>query len=171
MNEVIPKIKNALAKIKHKELLIAVILIVILFLLYFSGKNSLFSFFSSDATFEESEQTEYGYCEKMTLDVTEAVKLLTNSDQCKVIINWSDDGESVIAYTTTVNSGGESKTPQLVTVNGVSSPIVLKETHPVAVSVAVVCPKNTSTETKLNIKYLISTLLQADINNIAIYSC
>lgn len=171
MNEVIPKIKNALTKIKNKELLIAAILIVILFLLYFSGKNSVFSFSSSDTSAVETEQSELSYCEKMAYDVTEAVKLLTDSDRCKVIINWSDDGESVIAYTTTVNSGGESKTPQLVTINGVSSPIVLKETHPVVLSVAVICPKNTSTETKLNIKYLVNTLLQADIDNIAIYNC
>lgn len=170
MNEFIAKIKNMFTKIKHKELVIALILIAVLLLLYFSGKGGVFTFLSSGSE-TEKETAEYGYCEKMALDVTDAVMLLTGSDKCKVIINWADGGENEIAYTTTVNATGETKTPQLVTVNGVSAPIILKESYPTALSVAVVCPKNTSTETKLNIKYLISTLLQSDINDIAIYSC
>ena len=170
MNEWMDKIKASFSKIKRKELVIVFILIVLLVIVYFSGRGGLFSFASAESQTAAADG-EYNYCERMTLDITEAVQLLTGSDGCKVIINWADGGEDIIAYTTTVNANGETNTPQIVTVNGVSGPIVLKEQFPKAVSVAVVCPANTSIATKLNIKYLISTLLQSDINDIAIYSC
>lgn len=170
MSEWFAKVKEALSRVKRKELIIVAVLIVMLLAVYFWGGGNLFSF-AGGTRASDAPQSEYSYCERMTMDITDAVELFTGSDKCKVIINWSDGGEDIIAYTTTVNAGGETKTPQLVTVNGVSAPIVLKEEYPKAVSVAVVCPENTSIETKLDIKYFISTLLKSDINDIAIYSC
>lgn len=167
MNSFLIKIKEKFLKTKHKEIFAIIILIFVLLLVYFAD----FGFAKTTKTSASNESDYIDYCAKMTSDITEAVNLMTGSDSCKVIINWSDGGESVIAYITTSSGTNTTKTPQIITKNGVSSPIILKEEYPKALSVAIVCPMNTNTATKLNIKYMITTLLDMDFDNIAIYSC
>ncbi len=167
MNSFLAKIKEKFSNLGRKEMLAIIVLILLLIVVYFFDSD----FFKATKTSTTNISNDVGYCEKMTLDITEAVNLMTGSDNCKVIVNWSDEGESIIAYTTTSSGSNTSKTPQIITKNGVSSPVILKEEHPKALSVAVVCPSNTATATKLDIKYMILTLLNIDFDNIAIYSC
>ena len=159
------KIKVLWSKVKHKEIFLAVILSLILLLVYFSeqiGENQ-----------KETEEMgqDSDYCSKMSNDLLDAVCLMTNSRDCKVIINWEAGVESVIAYTTSSSGSSMTKTPEIVSNNGQSSPIILKEQFPKAVSVAVICPRETSTTTKMNVRFMVGTLLGVDVNNVAIYSC
>ena len=158
------KIKSYFSKVKHKEIIVAIILAIILLVIYF-GSTTL------TTTGNNQPEKNDDYCARMCNDVLEAVKLMTDSDDCKVIISWEAGVESVIAYTTSSSGNGTTQSPEIITSNGQSSPIVLREEFPTAKSVAVVCPKNTSITTKMNIKYMIATLLNVDVNSVAIYNC
>lgn len=166
MNDLIAKIKKKFMEMRHKELWIAGIILLAILMFYLSDCT----YFT--ATEKQSiQKEELSYSEKMTRDILDAVKFMTGSGDCKVIINWADGGENVIAYTTSSSGSGETKTPEIVTINGVSSPIVLQEKYPQAQSIAIICPKNTSVKIKLDIKTMVSTLLNTSFDNIAIYSC
>ena len=164
MSGVIDKIKSYFSKVKHKEIIVAIALSLVLILIYFASK-------SPKINQNNAETGSSDYCSVMTGDVLDAVRLMTGSDECKVIINWEAGVENVIAYTTTTSGSNSTKTPEIISVNGQNSPIVLREEFPKACSVAVVCPKNTEVSTRLNIKYMISTLLGVDVNDVAIYNC
>ena len=166
MSKELEKIKNYIKKIKHKEFIAIGVLCVVLIAMYFISIKVPEK--SADAI---ASQSQIGYCESMATDILDAVKLMSNSEQCKVIINWDGGVESVIAYTTSSASNSSTKSPEIINNNGTSSPIVLKEEFPHATSVAIVCPSSVDVATKLKIRYMVSTLLDIDINNIAIYSC
>lgn len=165
LSDLICKIKGYWSKVKHKEIILALILVIVLLFVYFSGR------IGSENNQSEGTDFESDYCTKMSEDLLDAVCLMTDSQNCKVIINWEAGVESVIAYTTSSSGSSTTKTPEIVSNNGQSSPIILKEQFPKAVSVAVICPSDTSTTTKMNIKFMVGTLLSVDVNNVAIYSC
>lgn len=172
MSKMVDKIKKALAAVHGKELYVALALIAVLaFICFFGKRGGLFSFTVKQTYDESTSASSESYCEKMNDEILSAVKMICGSDNCKVIINWNEGEQDILAYVVRTDKNGETKTPQLVTVNGVSSPLVIGKTQPKAQSLAIVCPKSTSTTQKLDIKYLVSTLLDCDFDQIAIYDC
>lgn len=172
MTKIVEKIKRAIATLKGKELYVALVLIAVLaFICFFDKGNGLFSFARKKSNDNATVAATESYCEKMSNEILSAVKMICGSDNCKVIINWDEGEQDILAYVVKTDKNGETKTPQLVTVNGVSSPLVVGKTQPKAKSLAIVCPKSTSTTKKLDIKYLVSTLLGCDFDQIAIYDC
>lgn len=172
MTKIVDKIKKAIAALHGKELYVALALIALLAFICFFGKgNGLFSFATKSSDGSATVGTTESYCDKMSDEILSAVKMICGSDNCKVIINWEEGEQDILAYVVKTDKNGETKTPQLVTVNGVSSPLVIGKTQPKAKSLAIVCPKSTSTTQKLDIKYLVSTLLGCDFDQIAIYDC
>jgi hypothetical protein len=165
LSNIFCKTKGLWSKIKHKEIFFAAVLSLILIFVYFSDQ------FKTNEKEDVELTKDSNYCSKMSEDLLDAVCLMTNSQNCKVIINWEAGVESVIAYTTSSSGSSTTKSPEIVSNNGQSSPIILKEQFPKAVSVAVVCPTNTSITTKMNIRFMVGTLLGVDVNNVAIYSC
>ena len=172
MTKIVDKIKKAIAALHGKELYVALALIALLAFICFFGKgNGLFSFAAKSSDVSAAVGATESYCDKMSDEILSAVKMICGSDNCKVIINWEEGEQDILAYVVKIDKNGETKTPQLVTVNGVSSPLVIGKTQPKAKSLAIVCPKSTSTTQKLDIKYLVSTLLGCDFDQIAIYDC
>ena len=172
MTKIVDKIKKAIAALHGKELYVALALIALLAFICFFGKgNGLFSFAAKSSDGSAAVGAKESYCDKMSDEILSAVKMICGSDNCKVIINWQEGEQDILAYVVKTDKNGETKTPQLVTVNGVSSPLVIGKTQPKAKSLAIVCPKSTSTTQKLDIKYLVSTLLGCDFDQIAIYDC
>ena len=154
------------------ELYVALALIAVLaFICFFGKRGGLFSFAVKKSDDGADSVSAESYCDKMSDEILSAVKMICGSDNCKVIINWEEGEQDILAYVVKTDKNGETKTPQLVTVNGVSSPLVIGKTQPKALSLAIVCPKSTSTTQKLDIKYLVSTLLDCDFDQIAIYDC
>lgn len=174
MNKTLQKIKKIISSFNGKELYIALILIAVLALVCMFGKKfTLFSSAqkqSSVQTASESEQD--SYCDRIKEEITSAVKMICASDDCKVIINWNEDEQDIPSYVITEGKDGEKiKTPQIITVGGVTKTVSVGKTRPTALSCAVVCPKNTSTRKKLDIKYLINTLIGCELDDIVIYDC
>ncbi len=172
MSKIVDKIKKALAAVHGKELYVALALIAVLaFICFFGKRGGLFSLAVKKSDDGADSVSAESYCDKMSDEILSAVKMICGSDNCKVIINWEEGEQDILAYVIKTDKNGETKTPQLVTVNGVSSPLVIGKTQPKALSLAIVCPKSTSTTQKLDIKYLVSTLLDCDFDQIAIYDC
>ena len=172
MSKIVDEIKKSLSAVNGKELYVALALIAVLaFICFFGKRGGLFSFAVKKSDDGADSVSAESYCDKMSDEILSAVKMICGSDNCKVIINWEEGEQDILAYVVKTDKNGETKTPQLVTVNGVSSPLVIGKTQPKALSLAIVCPKSTSTTQKLDIKYLVSTLLDCDFDQIAIYDC
>ena len=172
MNKTVERIKKALASLSGKELYVALALIALLAAICIFRKG--FSFVTKTENNDSSSAASnepYSYCENMQREISEAVKMICDSDECKVIINWAEDERDIPSYVVTTTKDGETKTPQIITVNGTATTVSVGKTHPTAVSCAIVCPKSTSIRQKLDIKYLVNTLLGCDFDNIVIYDC
>ena len=87
MSEWFAKVKEALSRVKREELIIVDVLIVVLLAVYFWGGGNLFSF-AGGTRASDAPQSEYSYCERMTMDITDAVEdvvIQINMDQVKLI--------------------------------------------------------------------------------------
>ena len=172
MNKTVERIKKALASLNGKELYVALALIALLAAICIFGKGfSLVTKSENNDSSSVASNGAYSYCENMQREISEAVKMMCDSAKCKVIINWAEDELDVPSYVVTNTKEGETKTPQIITVNGAATTVSLGKTHPTAISCAIVCPKSTSIRQRLDIKYLVNTLIGCDFDNIVIYDC
>lgn len=147
------------ARLKHKEIIIAVIAVAVMLIIYFSSMGG-----SSAAN---EEETRADYCAKMETEVKDAVRVLSGDKNANVIINWESGIEAVIAYTVSTNKDSSVSTPVVGTG---SKPIVLKEVYPKALGVAVVVKGGGAVKTKLDIMNMVSVLLDISPEKIAVYA-
>ena len=159
------KIFSKIRSIKHIEIIAAVIAVAVMLVIYFTtlggsktdGKQNV-----------AKTETTTDYCSRMKCEITDAV-----ADMCgaspTVVISWESSVESVIAYVTNSTSNGSSSSPQLITVQGTSSPIILKEIYPKALGVVVICQGGDSVKTKLDVISAVSVLLNIPPDKINVF--
>lgn len=155
---VVERLKN----LKGKELILAVLVIGVMLVIYFSSLSP------AAATESESSQVA-GYCEKIEKELIDAVKKLSGDDDAKMTISWNGSVEKVLA-TETSGSGNDSTSVVIVASNGNSSPYVVKEIYPAAVGAIVVAKLQNGTQTKLDLIMMISTILDISPENVAVYN-
>lgn len=162
------KLKSIFEKIKsvkHIEIIIAVIAVAVMIVIYFSSLS-----FSSTKNDKNSSSNVYtnDYCEQMKREITAAV-----ADMCgaspTVVINWDGGVESLLAYVTSTSASSSSSSPQIITSQGTSSPIVLKEIYPKALGVVVICQGGDNVKTKLDIISAISVLLNISPEKVSVF--
>lgn len=146
---------------KHKELLLAIVAVGIMLAVYFS------SAFKSPAK-DSSPPQKTDYCRQMKEDVEKAV-----SDMCggkaAVVISWESGVEEIIAFSTSSGGGSVTSSPQLMTSQGSSSPIVLKEIYPKALGAIIICQGGDNVKTKLDVISAVSALLNLTTDKISVF--
>ncbi len=153
MNKIISKLKG----LKHKELIIAVIAIVIMLVIYFS------SFGKAEEVDTVTQKSDY--CTEMKLQIERAISRMEGAGKAEVVINWASGVESVHAQNTTTN--GNNTTSQVV--QGSSGPIVVKEIYPQAIGVLVVCEGGNNAKIKIDIIMAISTLMDISSEKVLVF--
>ncbi len=161
------KLKNIFDKIKsikHIEIIIAVIAVLIMLIIYFSSFAASSSKKKDTAVSTQSSD----YCARMKQDITKAVADMCGSSPT-VVINWDGGVESIIAYITSTSANGSTSSPQIITSQGTSSPIILKEIYPKALGVIVICQGGDNVKIKLDIISAISVLLDISPEKINVF--
>lgn len=142
---------------KHKELIIAVVAVVIMLALYFS------SFKQSDNV--EAEVVASDYCAQKQQEIQSAVSGIEGVGKTKVVISWESGVEIVTAQNVTIN--GSSSTTQIVQNSG--EPIVVKEIYPKAVGVLIVCEGGNNAKVKVDIIMAIATLMDISTDKVLVF--
>ena len=161
------KLKTTFQKIKsikHIEIIIAVAAVIIMVIIYFTTLGSS----STKGKTDTDKVNVSNYCDKMKNEIVETVASMCGGTPT-VAIGWESSVESVIAYVTNTTTNGSTSTPQLITSQGSSSPIVLKEIYPKAIGVVVICQGGDSVKTKLDIISEISILLNLSPERINVF--
>jgi len=146
-----------LKSVKHIELIVAGIAVVVMLALYFGSKplDSLGAGNNRPAANSGQED----YCARIERELTETLSKMEGAGETKVIVNWESSVEAVIAYITNASQNGTAQSPQVITGGGAQGPIVLKEIYPKAVGVVILCQGGTNVKVKLDIINAVSVLL------------
>jgi stage III sporulation protein AG len=164
--------KNGLVKrlksVKHIEFYVAGIAIGLMLLIYFSA--SLFSGqANANGTVPSQPDITFGdYQRRTESSVQRVVSSMRGVGKVEVAINWESSIELVIAYITINNNGNISSTPQLVTENGVTRPIVIKEIYPQALGVAMAVQGAEDMRVKLAVLDTVSIFLNIPQDKIVV---
>lgn len=151
------KIISKLKEMKHKELIIAVVAVVIMLAIYFSSFKQ-----SGDV---EAEIVASDYCSQKQQEIQSAVSGIEGVGKTKVVINWESGVEIVTAQNVTIN--GSSSTTQIIQNSG--EPIVVKEIYPKAVGVLIVCEGGNNAKVKVDIIMAIATLMDISTDKVLVF--
>lgn len=148
-----------LKKIKHIEFYIAGIAIGLMLLIYFSA-----SIFGSGATVGSSSSTEKQvtydqYIVEREQKITTMVRQMKGVGNADVAIHFESSIEYIFAVMSTENSNGKTETPMLVTENGVTKPIIVKEIYPKALGVVIVCEGANNSTVRIAVIDAVSIML------------
>lgn len=171
------KIKEKIKKIKHLDIILVVLFVAIILLVYFSSFASTKKeetpqvdnyFAATKSKFDE-------YVLNLTNKIEEVVSSVYNAGSSKVILYFEEGITTEIAYTTeekTLADGTKvvTKSPVLVTNDGKSEPVVLKEILPAPVSVVIVASGAKDTNVKLEILRLVQALFELKSSKIEIFA-
>lgn len=159
LSRLVQKIKSK----KHIEIIIAVIAVAIMLVLYFSVKTGDKSETATAAGVDT-------YCEKMETQLADVIGSISGAGKTKIIVNWESSTEAQIAYVTQTSGSNITSTPQLITSQGSSGPVIIKEIYPKAKGVIVVCEGGGNVKIKLDIITAVSTLLDITSDKINVYA-
>lgn len=167
------KLKN----IKHIEIILLVIFAIILIIIYSSTTKSSSSKNISNSS---SDFTAREYSQYLEDKLSDILSNISGAGKVKVVITldggmryeYAKESEEI---TTSNEIGGNTNTKTtkneevvLVTINGKSTPLVIKESYPDVCGVVVVASGAASAQVKLNILRAVTTLLNVDENCIQI---
>ena len=130
-----------LKKVKHIELIVGAIVIVIVLAVYFSLASCSSDGGTKNAT-ANSDADNLDYCTAMRVRLEKIVSEIDGVGDASVIINWDR------SVSTSLSGGTE---------------------NPKATGVIVVCKGGNSTKVKLDVIYAVSTLLDLSIEKIMVY--
>ena len=158
---------SKLKKVKHAEIIIAIVAVVVMLAIYFSAKIN-----SSTKKVNRSEQTSKNsnYCRQMEANLNEALGSIAGVGKIKLVINWESSVESVIAYITNNGTNSSTSTPQIIQGASGGQPVVLREIYPKALGVIIVCEGGGNVGTKLDIINAVSVLLDITPDKISVYA-
>lgn len=153
------KLKN----LKHKEILIAVVAIVVMLAIYFTTV-------SGSKKTSGTVETTSDYCASVAAEMKRAISEMSGDENAKVVIGWEGGVEAVIAYTRTEGQNSMATTPSVIQQTGGSKPIILKEIYPSATGVVIVTKNGGSNvKLRLQLKEMAATLLGISPEKVAVY--
>jgi len=144
-------------KIRHIEIILAGIAVVVMLAIYF-GSNVSLGGGTRNSNASNPSQAE-NHLQRIERQLNEAFSLLNGAGDTRVIINWESGIEQVIAYIISENQNGSSSAPQVITGGGQQGPIVLKEIYPRAIGVIIVTQGGDNVMLRLAMINAVSTLL------------
>ena len=155
--------KESLKKLKHKEIIVAVVAVAVMLLIYFSSLDS------GKISEETTTVTTTDYCSEVREEIRLVVAKMSGDKKAEVIISWESGVEEIIAYTTSQNGNSINSSPTIVSSSGEGKPIVLKEVYPKALGVIVVFDGAENTKLKIEVMNMVSTLLGISPEKVAVY--
>lgn len=170
------KFFQKLKGIKHIEIIIAVILISVFLLIYFSNFNSKTKTDSS-TTNSTSLANYYG---ELEVKLEKILKEIQGVGNVKVMITVSSSSKLVYATSkeetnstnsngsTTISNNQTTTNPILVQINGKSQPLVVEEILPDIQGIVVVCSGANDYKVKLEVLKAIQTLVNVPSSSIEI---
>jgi stage III sporulation protein AG len=153
-----PGIFARLKKIKHIEIIIAVIAVVIMLAIYFGSRAASAKKTSSSSAQSQSPVSTENYCDKMERQLKETLSKISGAGKADVIINWESSIEAIIAYITNSSNNSLTQTPQIINGNGISGPIILKEVYPKPKGVMIICQGADNIMLRMEISNAVSSL-------------
>ena len=169
LKEFLEKIKN----LKHKPMLLAVFVGVVVCVFYFSFLTPTKSDTNSDNSTQQTSSAEE-YVDMLENKLANVLANISGVKSCDVIITLESGFDYVYATDTetkTTISGSNETSITTETVILVSNePIVVKEIYPTIKGVVVVASGAEDITVKLNILSAVETVLEVDSNNITILS-
>ena len=158
-----PSVFAKLKNLKHKEIVIAVIAIVVMLAIYFTTV-------SGAKTTDTAVETGSDYCSEVASEMKKAISEMSGDENAKVVIGWEGGVEAVIAYTETESQNSSATTPSVIQQTGGSKPIILKEIYPSATGVVIVTKNGGSNvKLRLQLKEMAATLLGISPEKVAVY--
>lgn len=154
------KLLDKLKKIKHKEVIIAVVAVIVMLGIYFSTK-----------TVTQTTQTSLAddYCKAVSGEITQAVVKISGDKNAKVVINWDGSVQNELAHSQNTSSGGSSSTVTIIQGSTGSMPIIVKQNYPSVVGVAVVISTANDPKIKVEIMQMLITLLDISSEKIGVF--
>ena len=154
------KFLDKLKKIKHKEVIIAVIAVIVMLGIYFSTKTVTQT---TQITLTDD------YCKAVTGEITQAVVKISGDKNAKVVINWDGSVENELAHSQNTSSSGSSSTVTIVQGSNGSMPIIVKQNYPSVIGVAVVISSANDPKIKVEIMQMLITLLNVPSEKIGVF--
>lgn len=139
------KIREKTKKIKHKEIIFFVIIIVLILVIGFYIKTP--SYKSSSVDFESMSAKE-----ELTYRITDAINALSGDSESKIVIYWDSAQKESDNSFSSIFQGSASKDDD-TNVRGV----------------AVVCKNGNSPETKVRIIFMLSNVFGISADRISVY--
>jgi hypothetical protein len=152
------KVRTYIAK--RKEIVIAVVAILIILGIYFSG-------FSSKKSDDVALTSEMPYVKEIQLSIQNAVVRLSGDKKASVVIGWADSGEIVTANTSSENGNSSNTSPVVLNGTNGAKPIILKEIYPKAVGAVVIC-NPCDAKMKVEIVIFVSDILELSPERISV---
>lgn len=179
-SKLIAKIKS----IKHIRIILAVVLMVMVFILWFVR----FDFNTKETTTANSVNTNNiaNYTAELESRLSKTLSQIEGAGSVDVMITLDGSSQLILAYDTesrtnstdnTTSSGTSTKsnntttnsTPIIITKNGQSEPLILSEIMPNIKGVVVVCEGANNIRVKLNILQAVQALLGVSSGQIEIF--
>lgn len=160
MGKKIGKLKEKFKNLKNKEIIIALIAVVVMLIVYFVGGTG-----KTTETKTASEKST-DYRAEIETELREAIIRLSGDKNVKLIVSWESGTESLIAYSTTENQNSATKTPTVV--QG-GKPIVLKEIYPKALGAVVVVKDGNEVKLKLDIVNAVVAITNLSPEKVVVY--
>ncbi|MCL1944562.1 MAG: hypothetical protein FWF56_03920 [Firmicutes bacterium] len=158
-----------LKKVKHIEFYVAGLAIALMLIVYFSA--SLFSgSTSSGNTNTTPKQSFADYQDRIEQNLKSVVGSMKGVGKTEVAIAWESSIELVLAYITINNGGNLSSTPQLVTENGTTKPLVIKEIYPDVIGVALTIQGGDDARVRLAVIDTVCVLLSVSSSKVVVQS-
>ena len=155
---------SAIKTLKHKEIFIAVIAVMLMLLIYFSG--DMFS----DKTANSNEVTnDANHMMQLQKDISKAVAKMSGDKNSEVVIGWDASQEDVIANTISQNGNTQTITPTIIQTSNGAKPVILKQIYPKAIGAIVVCKGAEDTRLRIEIIKMVSTLLGISPEKVEVY--
>jgi len=154
-------VKGIVAKIKgvkHIELILAGVAVLVMLLIYFSSGLSFGGSSSSNAAQTNRREN---HIERIERQLNEYFSLLDGAGDTRIIINWESGIETILAYVTTQNQNSSSSGPQIINIGGgAQAPIVIKEIYPRALGVVIITQGGDNVRLQLAMINAVSVLLE-----------
>jgi len=150
-------ILGRIKKIRHIELILAGLAILVMLVIYFSSNVSFGG--GTRGTNAQPNNSQENHLQRIERQLSEAFSLLEGAGETRVIINWESSIEQVIAYIVSENQSGSSSAPQIITGGGVQGPIVLKEIYPRPIGALIVTQGGASARLQIEMINAVSILL------------
>jgi len=153
-----------LEKIKHIELILAGVAILIMLIIYFTSGASCSMLGCGDSNSSGGNQNQNtnateNALQRIERQLSEAFTNMEGAGNTTVIIKWESSIEIIIAYIISENQNSSSSAPQIITGGGSQGPLILKEVYPRAIGVLIMTEGGTSPRVQIEMRNAVTTLL------------